>query len=166
MSVCPELIAFGDPKMLVLLKAPRRYRGCAFSFVCFGTGLAALIQKMLVLPKALRRAFGVARHFHSCADESKLSPLRNKNAPPTSLKGLCAQNWIRTSTSLRTLRPEHSASTNFAIWAFIQGCKYNQEMKSATILFNSRPATPANKQDPRDHQHRTHNLTPMQLLTK
>ena len=28
-----------------------------------------------------------------------------------------AQNWIRTSTSLRTLRPEHSASTNFAIWA-------------------------------------------------
>ena len=37
----------------------------------------------------------------------------------------CAQNWIRTSTSLRTLRPEHSASTNFAIWAFyIQGCKY------------------------------------------
>ena len=29
-----------------------------------------------------------------------------------------AQDWIRTSTSLRTLRPEHSASTNFATWAF------------------------------------------------
>jgi hypothetical protein len=29
----------------------------------------------------------------------------------------CAQNWIRTSTPLRALRPEHSASTNFAIWA-------------------------------------------------
>ena len=25
-----------------------------------------------------------------------------------------ARDWIRTSTSLRTLRPEHSASTNFA----------------------------------------------------
>ncbi len=37
-----------------------------------------------------------------------------------------AQDWIRTSTSLRTLRPEHSASTNFATWAFlVQGCKYN-----------------------------------------
>ena len=29
-----------------------------------------------------------------------------------------AQEWIRTITSLRTLRPEHSASTNFATWAF------------------------------------------------
>ncbi len=32
-------------------------------------------------------------------------------------KFLGAQDWIRTSTSLRTLRPEHSASTNFATWA-------------------------------------------------
>ena len=30
---------------------------------------------------------------------------------------ISAQDWIRTSTSLRTLRPEHSASTNFATWA-------------------------------------------------
>ncbi len=30
----------------------------------------------------------------------------------------CAQDWIRTSTPLRALRPEHSASTNFATWAF------------------------------------------------
>ena len=29
-------------------------------------------------------------------------------------KGFSARDWIRTSTSLRTLRPEHSASTNFA----------------------------------------------------
>ena len=27
---------------------------------------------------------------------------------------ISARDWIRTSTSLRTLRPEHSASTNFA----------------------------------------------------
>jgi hypothetical protein len=28
-----------------------------------------------------------------------------------------AQDWIRTSTWFPTLRPEHSASTNFATWA-------------------------------------------------
>ena len=28
-----------------------------------------------------------------------------------------AQDWIRTSTPLPALRPEHSASTNFATWA-------------------------------------------------
>jgi hypothetical protein len=36
----------------------------------------------------------------------------------------CAQDWIRTSTPLQALRPEHSASTNFATWAvmvFVQG---------------------------------------------
>ena len=38
----------------------------------------------------------------------------------------CAQNRIRTCTSLRTLPPEGSASTNFAIWAFCQDCKYNR----------------------------------------
>jgi hypothetical protein len=34
-------------------------------------------------------------------------------------KDKSAQDWIRTSTSLRTLRPEHSASTNFATWAAV-----------------------------------------------
>lgn len=29
-----------------------------------------------------------------------------------------AQDWIRTSTPFPALRPEHSASTNFATWAF------------------------------------------------
>ena len=45
-----------------------------------------------------------------------------KNIKPTTKVGFIfsAQNWIRTSTSLRTLRPEHSASTNFAIWAFLK----------------------------------------------
>ena len=31
-----------------------------------------------------------------------------------------AQDWIRTSTWFPTLRPEHSASTNFATWAELQ----------------------------------------------
>lgn len=53
---------------------------------------------------------------------------------------LSAQNRIRTYTRFPTLRPEHSASTNFAIWAsnlledigfrrwppVIQGCKYRK----------------------------------------
>ncbi len=40
------------------------------------------------------------------------------------LQGLqSAQDWIRTSTFFRTLRPEHSASTNFATWAaFLLRC--------------------------------------------
>jgi hypothetical protein len=33
------------------------------------------------------------------------------------LRFFSAQDWIRTSTSLRTLPPEGSASTNFATWA-------------------------------------------------
>ncbi len=45
---------------------------------------------------------------------------------------LSAQDRIRTSTFFRTLRPEHSASTNFATWAArsfkIQGGKYTKEM--------------------------------------
>lgn len=32
-------------------------------------------------------------------------------------KGFGAQDWIRTSTPVKALRPEHSASTNFATWA-------------------------------------------------
>ena len=38
----------------------------------------------------------------------------------------CAQDWIRTSTWFPTLRPEHSASTNFATWAV--DCKYKSEL--------------------------------------
>ena len=30
------------------------------------------------------------------------------------MRGFCARDWIRTSTWFPTLRPEHSASTNFA----------------------------------------------------
>ena len=42
------------------------------------------------------------------------------------MEGYCARDWIRTSTPLRALRPEHSASTNFATRALgivLQGCK-------------------------------------------
>ena len=52
---------------------------------------------------------------------------QNEKRPSNCLEGRGAQNWIRTSTSLRTLRPEHSASTNFAIWASFPcsgECKY------------------------------------------
>ena len=57
--------------------------------------------------------------------------------PSTVVEGICAQNWIRTSTSLRTLRPEHSASTNFAIWALIiQGCKYRDVLQITDGKYN------------------------------
>ena len=50
----------------------------------------------------------------------------------------CAQDWIRTSTSLRTLRPEHSASTNFATWA----CSGTRDAKiSAVLITNKRCRT-------------------------
>ena len=48
--------------------------------------------------------------------------LKNKNPLELLSKGFKksgAQDWIRTSTTLRMLRPEHSASTNFATWAFL-----------------------------------------------
>lgn len=55
-----------------------------------------------------------------------------------------AQDWIRTSTSLRTLRPEHSASTNFATWAAFPSLKgfraanirdYPETLKSLNASF-------------------------------
>ena len=46
---------------------------------------------------------------------------RNKKVKVLNLDFFSAQNWIRTSTSFRTLPPEGSASTNFAIWAFAFG---------------------------------------------
>src|SRR4026208_733900 len=39
-----------------------------------------------------------------------------------------AQDWTRTSTPLRALRPEHSASTNFATWA-ISNSKSNSQKR-------------------------------------
>ena len=58
-----------------------------------------------------------------------------------------ARDWIRTSISLRTLRPEHSASTNFATRAFqltnaeisniqIEDCKYNSMNHFAKTIFS------------------------------
>ncbi len=46
-----------------------------------------------------------------------------------------AQDWIRTSTSLRTLRPEHSASTNFATWA-------GECFRAANIIVQNRLGKP------------------------
>ena len=51
----------------------------------------------------------------------------------------CAQDWTRTSTSLRTLRPEHSVSTNFTTWAVnfpdanIRQKKWNENKKSLNV---------------------------------
>ncbi len=44
-----------------------------------------------------------------------------KNNAPAVCGGISfsAQEWIRTITPLQALRPEHSASTNFATWALI-----------------------------------------------
>ncbi len=56
--------------------------------------------------------------------------MNNEKRPSNYVEGRGAQNWIRTSTSLRTLRPEHSASTNFAIWASFPcsgDCKYTTD---------------------------------------
>jgi hypothetical protein len=55
--------------------------------------------------------------------KDRLNTALNEKSLQTSVYKLFpgAQNWIRTSTSLRTLRPEHSASTNFAIWASESG---------------------------------------------
>ena len=50
--------------------------------------------------------------------------------PPTYIGGLCAQDWIRTSTPLPALRPEHSASTNFAIWASLICVSGSAKVKS------------------------------------
>src|SRR5689334_22606552 len=48
------------------------------------------------------------------------------------MKCFSAQDWIRTSTSLRTLRPEHSASTNFATWA-VNHCLDQQYLYYVTL---------------------------------
>src|SRR5580693_1051463 len=83
---------------------------------------------MVVLPNAFKRLRRF-RHFYFSACESKLSPLQNKNASQTSFERHCARDWIRTSTWFPTLRPEHSASTNFATRAVLKSIP--------KVLFNS-----------------------------
>jgi hypothetical protein len=46
----------------------------------------------------------------------------NKKPPRFHRGGFSARDWIRTSTWFPTLRPEHSASTNFATRAFKRTC--------------------------------------------
>ncbi len=48
----------------------------------------------------------------------------------------CARDWIRTSTSLRTLPPESSASTNFATRAhFFRTAILHEEKVSKKFLY-------------------------------
>jgi hypothetical protein len=48
---------------------------------------------MVVLPNAFIPLRGI-RHFYFFACESKLSPLKNKNASQTSFERHCARDWI------------------------------------------------------------------------
>jgi hypothetical protein len=66
----------------------------------------------------------------------------NEKNPSTLLRGLRAQDRIRTYTPFRTLRPEHSASTNFATWAFylFRGANIGKEQvapKKAAIFIDN-----------------------------
>ena len=69
------------------------------------------LPKRLPTPKSCSVVLACSlRRMHSPRLQTK-TPFRQRR------KGACAQNWIRTSTPVKALRPEHSASTNFAIWA-------------------------------------------------
>ena len=61
---------------------------------------------------------------------------------------MCAQEWIRTITTLRMLRPEHSASTNFATWAgvddnFFRMANIEKEPLPKPFFLNSYPTIQA-----------------------
>jgi hypothetical protein len=68
---------------------------------------------MVVLPKGLilLRRIGL---FHLSASANKFARVQIKKPLCLRQRDLCARDWIRTSTWFPTLRPEHSASTNFA----------------------------------------------------
>ena len=63
-----------------------------------------------------------SRHwnFYLYAYANKLATRPNKNSLHF-VQRICARDWIRTSTSFRTLPPEDSASTNFATRALFYG---------------------------------------------
>ena len=69
--------------------------------------------QMVVLPKGLilLRRIGL---FCLSALANKLARVQTKKPLRLRQRDLCARDWIRTSTWFPTLRPEHSASTNFA----------------------------------------------------
>src|ERR1700749_809343 len=93
---------------------------------------------------------------------------------------LSAQDWIRTSTWFPTLRPEHSASTNFATWAFTNRKSANRSFfsfgganigkdkvgtKKRNFFLSLRPRSrpqppllPADQQNPHDDQPRPDHL--------
>ena len=66
---------------------------------------------------------GVSTNFTTWAVPAQSSGAGHDLSAPCSLRytlcSFCAQNRTRTCTSLLTLVPETSASTNFAIWAII-----------------------------------------------
>ena len=87
-------------------------------FLCPGLDFLRILRmlrrsKKVVLPNAFHR-LRRCRLFHLLAFVNKFTTLANKKASQTSFERPCARDWIRTSTTFRMLRPEHSASTNFA----------------------------------------------------
>ncbi len=70
--------------------------------------------------RGLTKPYAAAHHpafLFVCLCKQACNDAKQKSLSRFHRERLCAQDWIRTSTSLRTLRPEHSASTNFATWA-------------------------------------------------
>jgi hypothetical protein len=104
---------------------------CLWAFFCLSAfesgafsaakqdGLAALIQESCEgrtqsLPvTACLWAFFCLSAFESGA----FSAAKQKKSLPASRERLCAQDWIRTSTSFRIPPPQGGLSTNFNTWA-------------------------------------------------
>ncbi len=76
-----------------------------------------------------------------------------KRRPREPAFSLSAQEWTRTITTLRPLRPERSASTNSATWALLAGRQYTTRQAPSAIVSlirttPERDSTPAIKNLP------------------
>jgi hypothetical protein len=95
-------------------KCPSRFRGkgiCAQDWISYADPKNGLTQSLCT-------ACGSTGHFYLFAFASKLAPLSNKKCPSRFRgKGICAQDWIRTSTPFRAPPPQSGVSTNFTTWA-------------------------------------------------
>ena len=74
-------------------------------------------RKKLVLPKAFPTPSAWAVVFPCSLLKASFQRSQRKTPLQLRWKGVCAQDWIRTSTPFPALPPQGSASTNFATWA-------------------------------------------------